>query len=78
MIWGPDGLIKFYAISRMEVDSSALGIAGIVSGLVSILYTYMKHSSCHGNCCGKKMDMEIDLTPVVKINSDQEKKDNIV
>ena len=57
--------------SRME--EGWLGIAGIVSGVLSMIYTYMKHSSCHGQCCGKKMDMEIDLTPVVV-----EKKDSIV
>ena len=54
-------------------ESSWIGIGGIISGVLSMIYTYMKHSSCHGNCCGKKMDIEIDLTPIVV-----EKKDDIV
>ena len=49
----------------MDVQTgSALGIAGCVSGVLAALYTYYKHSSCHANCCGKKIDMTVDLTPI--------------
>jgi hypothetical protein len=43
--------------------NSVLGIAGIVSGMIAAIYTYMKHSKCKGHCCGQAMDMTIDLTP---------------
>lgn len=43
--------------------NSVLGIAGIVSGMIAALYTYLKHSKCKGHCCGQAVDMEIDLTP---------------
>jgi len=43
---------------------SALGIAGCVSGVLAALYTYYKHSSCHSKCCGKEVDLQVDLTPV--------------
>jgi hypothetical protein len=43
---------------------SALGIAGVVSGVLAAIYTYWKHSSCKSNCCGKESEFSIDLTPV--------------
>ena len=43
---------------------SALGIAGCVSGVLAALYTYYKHSACHSKCCGKEVDVQLDLTPV--------------
>ena len=49
----------------MEVETgSALGIAGVISGALAILYTWFKHSQCHSNCLGRKMDLTVDLTPV--------------
>lgn len=43
--------------------STALGIAGIASGVLSAIYTYMKHSKCHANCLGKPIDFSMDITP---------------
>jgi hypothetical protein len=43
--------------------STALGIAGIASGVLSAIYTYMKHSKCHSNCLGKPLDFSMDITP---------------
>jgi hypothetical protein len=43
--------------------NTALGIAGIVSGAIAAIYTYLKHSKCRGHCCGQAVDMTIDLTP---------------
>ena len=52
----------------MDVQTgSALGIAGCISGALAAFYTYYKHSQCHSNCCGKKIDLQMDLTPVEKI-----------
>jgi hypothetical protein len=44
--------------------NAVLGIAGIVSGIASVVYTYIKHSRCKGHMCGKQADFEIDLSPV--------------
>jgi hypothetical protein len=43
---------------------SALGIAGCVTGVLAALYTYYKHSHCKSKCCGKEVDLQLDLTPV--------------
>lgn len=52
----------------MDVQTgSALGLAGCISGALAAFYTYYKHSQCHSNCCGKKVDLEVDLTPVEKL-----------
>jgi hypothetical protein len=45
--------------------NAALGIAGVVSGIASVVYTYLKHSRCKGHICGKETDIAIDLSPVV-------------
>ena len=49
----------------MDVQTgSALGIAGCATGVLAALYTYYKHSSCKSKCCGKEVDLQLDLTPV--------------
>ena len=48
------------------MNNDTLINAGITSGIVSILYAMykiFKHSSCSSNCCGRKSNMEINLTP---------------
>ena len=44
--------------------SIALGIAGIVSGVLAGAYTYLKHSKCKCNCLGKPLAFSMDLTPI--------------
>jgi len=52
----------------MDVQTgSALGIAGCISGLLAGIYTYYKHSACHAKCCGRDMDIKMDLSPVEKL-----------
>jgi hypothetical protein len=50
--------------------SAGLGIGGIVAGVLGVLYTYMKHSKCKLNWCGKQVDFSVDLTPI-KIPEDK-------
>jgi len=50
--------------------SAGLGIGGIVAGVLGVLYTYMKHSKCKLNWCGKQVDFSVDLTPI-KISEDK-------
>jgi len=45
--------------------SAGLGIGGIAAGILGLLYTYMKHSKCKLNWCGKTVDFSVDLTPPV-------------
>lgn len=45
--------------------SAGLGIGGIVAGVLGLLYTYMKHSKCKLNWCGRTVDFSVDLTPPV-------------
>jgi len=47
-----------------QQTGSALGIAGCVSGVLAAIYTYYKHSACHAKCCGRDMDIKMDLSPV--------------
>ena len=51
-----------------QQTGSALGIAGCISGVLAAIYTYYKHSQCHSNCCGKKLDLQMDLTPVTALS----------
>jgi len=44
--------------------SAGLGIGGIVAGVLGVVYTYMKHSKCRLNWCGKSVDFSVDLTPI--------------
>lgn len=55
-----------------------VGIGGIVSGALAALYTYMKHSKCKAHCCGKTVDMEVDLTPVVAVQEEKPSPDQKV
>ena len=48
------------------MDTNTFVNAGITSGIITLLYTIyklFKHSSCTSNCCGRKTDFEINLTP---------------
>lgn len=44
--------------------ATGLGIGGIVAGVLAALYTYLKHSKCKMQCCGRRVDFSMDLTPV--------------
>ena len=49
----------------MEANTTnILSIASIVTSVLGAIYIYMKHSKCHAKCCGKEMDVSVDLTPV--------------
>jgi hypothetical protein len=50
--------------------ASGLGIGGIVAGVLGVLYTYMKHSKCKINWCGRQVDFSVDLSPI-KIPEDK-------
>jgi hypothetical protein len=44
--------------------TNGLAIASIVTSVLGAVYVYVKHSKCHLKCCGKEMDVSVDLTPV--------------
>lgn len=50
-----------------QQTGSALGIAGCVTGVLAAIYTYYKHSSCKSKCCGKEVDLQMDITPVTAL-----------
>jgi hypothetical protein len=48
----------------MDIDPFITsGISAGVTALLYIIYKLFKHSSCTSNCCGKKSEIHIDLTP---------------
>jgi hypothetical protein len=51
-----------------QQTGSALGIAGCITGVLAAIYTYYKHSSCKSRCCGREVDLQMDITPVAALS----------
>jgi hypothetical protein len=53
----------------MEQASQVGGILGIVVTVVGVVYSAINHKRLRSTCCGKKIDMAIDIESTSPIQS---------
>jgi len=60
------------------MDSNTGGALGIFAFLISsagIVYTAINHKRLRCKCCGKNMDVSVDVEPTTPVKNDEEDED---
>ncbi len=47
----------------MDTHTQAVAISGLVLGLAGTIYGAINHQRLVSNCCGRKMEVSIDISP---------------
>ena len=61
------------------MDSNTGGALGIFAFLISsagIVYTAINHKRLRCKCCGKNMDVSVDVEPTTPVKNDEEDEDD--